>query len=83
MRASGAALAAMTMLVVPCVARAQEHAPIRPEVRVDATSANVQRLELGAGAAIPMGNYVRIALLAGDAAPSFWLITPTISSKLF
>jgi hypothetical protein len=25
----------------------------------------VQRLELGAGAAIPMGNYVRIALLAG------------------
>jgi hypothetical protein len=65
MRASSAALAAMTMLVVPCVARTQEQAPIRPEVRVDATSANVQRLELGAGAAIPMGNYVRIALLAG------------------
>lgn len=65
MRASGAALAAMTMLAVPCVARAQEHAPIRPEVRLDATSATVQRLELGAGAAIPMGNYVRIALLAG------------------
>lgn len=65
MIASGAALAAMSMLMIPCVARAQEHPPVRSEVRMDATSATVQRLELGAGAAIPMGSYVRVALLAG------------------
>jgi hypothetical protein len=55
----------MSLLVIPRVVQAQERAPIRPEMRIDATSANVQRLELGAGAAIPMGAYVRIALLAG------------------
>jgi hypothetical protein len=65
MKASGAALVATSMLMIPCVARAQERTPIRPEVRIDATSATVQRLELGAGAAIPMGTYVRVALLAG------------------
>jgi hypothetical protein len=65
MRGRSAALAAVSMLLIPCVASAQEHAPIRPEVRLDATSATVQRLEFGAGAAIPMGNYVRVALLAG------------------
>jgi hypothetical protein len=65
MRARGAALAVMTILMIPCAARGQERAPIRPEVRIDATSADVQRLELGTGVAIPMGTYVRVALLAG------------------
>jgi hypothetical protein len=65
MKASGGALVVMSMLMVPCAARAQERVPIRPEVRVDATSASVKRLELGAGAAIPLGTYVRLALLAG------------------
>jgi hypothetical protein len=65
MKASSAALVAMSMLMMPCMVRAQDRAPIRPEVRVDATSATVQRLELSAGAAIPLGTYVRLALLAG------------------
>lgn len=63
-------LGRLTLVVVAMSAlagalRAQERAPVRTEVRVDATSARVQRLELGAGAAIPMGTYVRIALLGG------------------
>ena len=65
MRARGAALAVITMLTIPCTTRAQDRAPVRPEVRVDATAADVQRLELSAGAAIPIGTYVRVALLAG------------------
>ena len=65
MKASSAALVAMSMLMIPRAARAQDHAQVRPEVRVDATSATVQHLELGGGAAIPFGTYVRVALLAG------------------
>ena len=65
MNARVAALVMTSMLLIPGVAEAQDRAPIRPEVRVDATSATVKRLELSAGAAIPMGTYVRVALLAG------------------
>lgn len=55
----------LAVATLPAVSRAQQHPPVRAEIRVDATSANVDRLELGAGAAIPMGTYVRVALLAG------------------
>jgi hypothetical protein len=65
MKAGSAALVAMSMLMMPRVTHAQDRAPTRPELRIDATSATVQRLELGAGAAIPLGTYVRLALLAG------------------
>lgn len=44
---------------------AQTRAPVRPELRIDATSATVDRLELSGGAAVPLGTYVRVALLAG------------------
>jgi hypothetical protein len=65
MTVRGTALAsAAYFLLVPGVARAQDHAPIRPEVRLDATAATIQRLEAGAGAAFPLGTYVRFALVA-------------------
>jgi hypothetical protein len=55
----------VALSVVAGTVGAQGHAPVRPEIRIDATSADVQRLDLGVGAAIPMGTYVRLALLAG------------------
>lgn len=58
-------VAVLALIVVPSVAGAQQRPPVRAEVRIDGTSANIDRLEIGGGAAIPMGTYVRLALLVG------------------
>ncbi|HEX8848751.1 MAG TPA: hypothetical protein VF761_04385, partial [Gemmatimonadaceae bacterium] len=44
---------------------AQARPVTRPELRVDATSAHVSRLEGSLGAVVPMGIYARLALSAG------------------
>jgi len=38
---------------------------IVPELRLDANSARIRRLEMSAGAVVPIGIYVRLALTAG------------------
>ena len=55
----------LAVVAVPSVIRAQARPPVRAEMRVDATAANVDRLEIGAGPIVPMGTYVRLALLVG------------------
>jgi hypothetical protein len=65
MTLSRIAMVLLAMAILSADARAQQRPPGRAEVRIDATSAEVDRLALGAGAAIPMGTYVRLALLAG------------------
>jgi hypothetical protein len=45
--------------------QAQEHPATVPELRLDGTSARIPRLELSAGAVVPVGIYVRLALSAG------------------
>jgi len=52
-------------LVAPAALRAQQHPVTVPELRLDATSARIPRLELSGGAVIPVGIYVRLALSAG------------------
>ena len=52
-------------LGAPRVLRAQQHPVTVPELRLDATSARIPRLELSGGAVIPIGTYVRLALTAG------------------
>ena len=59
------AVALLALVSMPAVIRGQQRPPVRAEVRVDATSANVDRVEVGGGAAIPVGTYVRLALLVG------------------
>ena len=54
-----------TLLAAPLVLRAQQHPVTVPELRIDATSSHMPRLELSGGAVIPIGNYVRVALTAG------------------
>ena len=44
---------------------AQQHPVTVPELRLDATSARIPRLELSGGAVVPIGIYVRLALTAG------------------
>jgi len=44
---------------------AQQHPQTVPELRLDATAARVSRLELSAGAVVPIGIYTRLALTAG------------------
>ena len=56
---------ACAALVAPRALRAQQHAVTVPELRLDATSARIPRLELSGGAVIPIGIYVRLALTAG------------------
>lgn len=51
--------------LMPVSARAQQHPHTVPELRLDATSARVSRLELSAGAVVPIGIYTRLALTAG------------------
>lgn len=56
---------ASAIVLAPRALRAQEHPRTVPELRLDATSAHIPRLELSAGAVIPVGIYVRLALTAG------------------
>jgi hypothetical protein len=56
---------ACTVLLVPHQLRAQQHPVTVPELRLDATSARIPRLELSGGAVVPVGIYVRLALTAG------------------
>ena len=56
---------ALVMVAAPRRAAAQQHPHAVPELRIDATSARVSRLELSAGAVIPIGIYTRLALTAG------------------
>lgn len=53
------------MLVAPRTLHAQQQPVIVPELRLDATSSHIPRLDLSAGAVIPVGIYVRMALTAG------------------
>lgn len=46
-------------------AAAQQNPVVRPELRLDATSARVPRLEGSAGLVVPAGVYVRLALTGG------------------
>ena len=57
--------AACLALLAPRAARAQQHPVTVPELRFDATSSHVPRLELSGGAVIPVGIYVRLALTVG------------------
>lgn len=57
--------AACVALVAPRELRAQRHPVTVPELRLDATSARIPRLELSGGAVVPVGIYVRLALTAG------------------
>ena len=56
---------ALALAAVPLALHAQEHPQTVPELRLDATSAHVSRLELSAGAVVPIGIYTRLALTAG------------------
>jgi hypothetical protein len=58
-------IAACVALIAPHVLRAQQHPVTVPELRLDATSARIPRLELSGGAVVPIGIYVRLALTAG------------------
>lgn len=62
---AAAAWVALIALVAPRDLRAQQHPVAVPELRVDATSARIPRLELSGGAVVPIGIYVRLALTAG------------------
>jgi len=66
-RRPGALVAAIIVAAValPRLASAQQHPRTVPELRLDATSARVSRLELSAGALVPVGIYTRLALSAG------------------
>jgi hypothetical protein len=57
--------AACVALIAPRELRAQQHPRTVPELRLDATSARIPRLELSGGAVVPIGIYVRLALTAG------------------
>ena len=59
------AAAACVALIAPRGLRAQQHPVTVPELRLDATSARIPRLELSGGAVVPIGIYVRLALTAG------------------
>ena len=65
-RVAWCALAAVAALpVAGARAGAQDRPLTRPELRVDATSAHVSRVEGSLGAVVPVGTYVRLALAAG------------------
>ena len=63
--AASLAAFAGAMLAAPRTVRAQQQPVTVPEIRLDATSAHVPRLELSAGVVVPVGIYVRMALTAG------------------
>ena len=62
-RSRAALVAALVLLASR--AEAQANPRTRPELRLDATSAHVSRLEGSLGAVVPMGIYARLALSAG------------------
>ena len=62
MRAAGVVAA---LLACASLASAQERPRPRPELRLDATSAHVPRLEGSLGMVVPAGIYARLALSAG------------------
>ena len=64
-RTLGVAVAVAAFVAAPSLLHAQRRPTTRPELRIDATSAHVPRLELSGGVAIPIGTYVRLALTAG------------------
>ena len=64
-RRAAAAGVVLLLLAVPRAGHAQQHAVVVPELRIDATSARIPRLEMSAGAVVPIGIYVRLALTAG------------------
>ncbi|HEX2781814.1 MAG TPA: hypothetical protein VHM30_20070 [Gemmatimonadaceae bacterium] len=59
------AATAALLLVAARSATAQERPRTRPELRLDATSARVSRLEGSAGLVVPLGIYGRLALSGG------------------
>lgn len=60
-----AAAALAALLSFASLAGAQERPVTRPELRLDATSAHVSRLEGSLGMIVPAGIYARLALSAG------------------
>jgi hypothetical protein len=64
-RALATAAAAAGLVGAPFVAGAQQRPHTVPELRLDATSSHIPRLELSGGAIVPLGTYVRLALTAG------------------
>ncbi|HEX2781621.1 MAG TPA: hypothetical protein VHM30_19105, partial [Gemmatimonadaceae bacterium] len=59
------AATAALLLVAARSATAQERPRTRPELRLDAMSARVSRLEGSAGLVVPLGIYGRLALSGG------------------
>ena len=59
------ALAVAALIAAPSLLLAQRRPTTVPELRLDATSSHVPRLELSGGGVIPVGTYVRLALTAG------------------
>lgn len=59
------AASVVALLLCARVASAQEHPVTRPELRLDATSARVSRLEGSLGVVVPAGIYARILLDVG------------------
>lgn len=58
-------VAALVLAGLPSALHAQQHPQTVPELRLDATSARMSRLELSGGAVVPIGIYTRLALTAG------------------
>jgi hypothetical protein len=55
----------MAVLAIPAHAQRQLARGPRPELKIEGTTGRPQALQLIAGVAIPLGNYVRFALAAG------------------
>lgn len=71
-------------VVIGCAARADAQAvaiPVVPELRVDAMMGNQPSVQVAAGANFPMGQYVRIGVLAGVGARTDD-ITPRAAGRL-
>ena len=69
LRATAARLAALTCMAVP--ARAQlPHPTVQPELRLDVIAGHQSAVQLGAGAQIPMGYYVRVGIDGATGLPT-------------
>ena len=68
-RAGGALLATIALLALASApARAQQHVPVVPELRIDVIGANPTSVQGAVGVEIPSGTYVRVGVLAGAGA---------------
>ena len=68
-RAGGALLAAIALLALASAsARAQQHVPVVPELRIDVIGANPTSVQGAVGVEIPSGTYVRVGVLLGAGA---------------